>query len=714
MTTRTPPTPTQPHALHSEWLSPKNDGPDAVGGRLGERVQFFRRRAGFNQRTAADLAGLSIGGLRDIEQGRVLHPRAATLRKLGNVLGLSRTEFDDLVRQASDEYQPDSGLRVEILGPLRVSVYGTIVDPGSETQSILLGLLAVAPNRPVTRDRLIQALRDAEPAYGTVELLQSRMSRIRRRLAPNPAEADVPHPVLAARSGYQLVVAEDQHDLLVFRRLVARARQARREEDSTEACRLFANAVALWRGTPLEGLAALQAHPMVVTIINEYRAVVLEYAAAAAAVGRYKDVLPRLQRAAEADPLHEAVHAELMIALAGSGQQAAALEVFRTLRRRLVSELGADPGPELAAAHQRVLRQELGGPESVPISAAHQLPTDIADFCGRKAELQRLLDGFTPATIDTAPRIWLIEGMAGVGKTRLALRAAHKLLGDGHCSDCQLYVDLGGHADRPPADPSAVLASFLRLLGVPSGQIPPDLHGRAAQYRDRLYDKNALIVLDNAGTEDQIVPLLPAGPRNVVIVTSRRALAVDGATTLPLQVFSPAEAQELLERMVGVKRVAAEPNNARAVAELCGRHPLALVLTARRLQSRPGCALGDVAARLECSVDRINELATGSRRLRTVFDHSYNALSPDERQLFELLGTCPGDELTADSVALITRHTPMDTRRLLDRLVDENLLTAATLTRYRLHPLLADYARLLIEERRSAVQPPLPRTAAVA
>ncbi|MDA3648605.1 tetratricopeptide repeat protein [Saccharopolyspora indica] len=665
-----------------------------TGSTLGRLVRGFRKRAGLTQLQAAEQAGLSAAGLRDVEQGRVVRPRVSTLRQLGEVLALSRIELESLIREAGGEN--GSGLRVEVLGPLRVSAGGEAVDPGSETQRVLLGLLALSPNEPVARDALVEAVWGERSTAGSADLLQSRVSRLRRRL-----QAEAEEPVLIAdRGGYQLVLSEGQHDLLVFRRLVTAARQAPK---ATEACALFADAVALWRGEPLEGLASLQEHPLITALVRDFRAVLVEYAAVAAELGRHQEVLPHLQRIADADPLHEAVHAALMIALAGSGQQAAALTTFDALRRRLADELGADPGPELTAAHQRVLRQEVPRPEFTPVSAHRQLPPDIGEFTGRETELAALRANL-PHVGGSAVKVVLIEGMGGVGKTRLAVHAAHRLLADGRFSDCQLYVDLRGHSDQPPADPAAVLASFLRLLGVPDDHIPSRADERMMLFRDRLFDKKALVLLDNAATEDQVTPLLPSGAENMVLITSRGTLALDGARTLPLDVFTPAEAGDMLTKAVGRDRVEVDPSAARSLVELCGRLPLAVALAARRLQARPKWTVRDLAGRLAECDDRLHELVAGNRRLRSVFDLSYQALDPVERRMFRLLGLHPGDEFTADSVAALAGTTAGEARFLLDRLVDEHLATVVTKDRYRLHDLLAEYGRGRVRDEDPAAQ----------
>ncbi|WP_051183291.1 BTAD domain-containing putative transcriptional regulator [Nocardia vinacea] len=669
-----------------------------VTGQFADSIRHFRRRAGLDQRGAAELAGLSVGGLRDIEQGRVLRPRAATLRKLAEVFGLSRYEFDDLVRLANSEYR-QAGLRVEILGSLRVSVDGAVIDPGSQAQHALLGLLALTPNASVTRAALLDALWEVRPEYDNPNLLQSRVSRLRRRLQPSVTEEHRVQPIPVTRSGYQLTVTEYQHDLLVFRRLVTRARQARNDNDLGTARTLFAEAIGLWRGDPLDGIVALQTHPIVLELIREYRTVVVEYACAASDSGRHEEVLPLLHKVAAADPLHEAVHAALMIALAGTGQQAAAFNVFDTLRRRLASELGADPRSELTAAYQRVLRQEVRRRELEPLGARHYLPQNIGDFVGRKAELRELLEGSRAHSIDTSVAVFVLEGMAGVGKTRLAVHAAHQLHRAGRYGDCQLYVDLQGYSAQPPANPSSVLTTFLRQLGVPSEQIPPGLAERAAMYRDRLYGKSALIVLDNAALADQVLPLLPASPTSLVLITSRRTLALDGARTLHVPTFTPVEAREMLQRAVDAKQLQADPDATRRLVERCGCHPLALAVAARRLRSRPTWTIADLVEHFEGSGYPVDELGAGSEQLRSSFELSYRSLGADEQRMFRFLGLLPCDGFTTEDVAVMMRLTTSHTRHLLDRLADEHLVTVGTRDHYLLHGLLRDYACTLLRDK---------------
>ncbi|MBB4934485.1 DNA-binding SARP family transcriptional activator/DNA-binding XRE family transcriptional regulator [Lipingzhangella halophila] len=682
---------------------------DASAG-LASLVRVFRQRAGLTQHDLAGLAGLSVAALRDVEQGRVSRPRASTLRRLVEALDLARTEADELVRAGSRDAGGAPSVRVGVLGPLLVTVDGVPVDPGSEAQRTLLGLLTLSPNAVVGHDSLVEAAWGTRPPSSARGSLRSRMSRMRRRLRPARAEAGDSQVLAASAGGYYLMVTGDQLDLLEFRHVVARARQEREAGELTDACALFGQAAELWRGEPLADVAALRTHPGVVALSRERQAVVVEYADVAAGLGRHEEVLPHLRQVAGSDPLHEAAHAALMIALAGCGQHDAAGEVFHRLRRRLVEELGTDPGPELVGAYQRVLQHDIAR-EPVPVNARHQLPPGTTDFVGRSAELRTLHESLVRGTSSaTAVPICAIQGTAGVGKTQLAIRFAHQLLGTGEYAEQQLWVDLRGRSEEPSADPAVVLASFLGMLGVPPDQVPAGVEERAVLFRDRLHGRKALVLLDNAESEEQIAPLLPASPTSLVLVTSRRALALDGAFTLALDVFSLAEGWELLAAMLGPERLAGAPAAAEWAVELCGRLPLAVAAAARHLQALPGRDVSELPGRLISARDQFGADIPLTRAVRTVFAQSYRALNADARRLFRLLALHPGPKFTVECAAVLADLSPAHVQPLLDQLVDEHLAVAVARNRYQLRGLLAAFSRCLTER----VDSELTRNAAAA
>lgn len=660
-------------------------------------VREFRRRAALTQQQAADLAGLSVAVVRDLEQGRVAAPRPTTLRRLAEALRLSRTDAERLLWSAQPGRQRElRELSVRVLGRLAVTRGGAEVELESTRQRLLLGRLALTPNTAVNHGVLIETVWGARPPANAIDLLRISVSRLRRRLQPARI-ADQPRTVVPTWGGYRLSVTEHQLDLLRFRQLLERGRRSRREGELDRAYRWYAEAIAIWRGDPLADLAVVRGLPEVLALSQELQAAAVEYAEVATEIGRPDEVLPVLRRVVAADPLYESAYARLLVALAAGGRKATARTTFAALRRRLVEDLGADPAPELVAAHRLAQRgaARVAGPAEVP--AYRQLPADLAEFTGRVAALRELRRRLPPhGGAGTAVTIFSIEGMAGVGKTRLAVRFAHQLLAAGRYPDLQLHADLHGHAGPPPADPAELLAAFLVLLGVPREQIPADLPGRAALYRDRLFGKQAMVVLDNAASAEQVAPLLPAGPTNLALVTSRRSLALDGAQVLRLEPFTPPEAQELLYRLAGPARVSDHPAAVARLVRLCGQLPLTVVLAARRLQAHPAWTVAALADRLQAAPDRLSELAAGTGQLRASFDLSYRALDPAEQRMFRLLGLHPGGEVTVAAAAALAGVPPLTARWLLDRLVDEQLAVTSAGDRYQLPELLRCYARNLV------------------
>ena len=329
-----------------------------------------------------------------------------------------------------------------------------------------------------------------------------------------------------------------------------------------------------------------------------------------------------------------------------------------------------------------------------------QLPADTALFTGRDDELDRLLAlaGHGPGDSPGTVVISAIDGMGGIGKTALAIRAAHRLAT--RYPDGQLFIDLHGFTQgTAPRDPGDVLATLLSSLGVPPGQIPRDLDARAALYRDRLAGTRALIVLDNAADEAQVRPLLPAASTCLVLITSRRRLAaLDDALPVPLDVLAPEEAVTLLRKAARLDEHPQDEMLLARAAELCGHLPLALLIAGALLRT------GGKAWNLSVLIGRLTARQPGrelagytdeTRSLEAVFGLSYRNLPEHQRLLFRRLGLLPGPEIDAYAAAALLEAHLGEAGRLLQHLAGHSLLTGASPGRYRLHDLIRAHARTL-------------------
>jgi DNA-binding SARP family transcriptional activator len=249
----------------------------------------------------------------------------------------------------------------------------------------VLALLAIAGGELVRPETIIDVLWGQRPPGTAAELAAAHVSRLRRVLDPVGGDAVVAG---AGSAGYRLRAGAGQLDVVLFAEL---ARQAAATGDPAAACGLYERALGLWRGDPAEDVALLRGHPAVAELARRRAEVVAGYARAASALGWHERVIPLLEGLARAEPLNERAHGRLMVALAGAGQQAAAITVYEAVRRRLDEELGVHPGAELADAHQRVLRHDVptGGPATAP--TMRTLPQDVAAFTGRDDELRALV-----------------------------------------------------------------------------------------------------------------------------------------------------------------------------------------------------------------------------------------------------------------------------------------------------------------------------------
>ncbi len=353
---------------------------------------------------------------------------------------------------------------------------------------------------------------------------------------------------------------------------------------------------------------------------------------------------------------------------------------------------------ENAAAGLAGRAGERAGPSWITDGAVpRQLPPDIADFTGRELALEWLHARMRPREEgSTAVVISAAVGKAGVGKTTLAVHAAHQMRS--LFPDGQLYVNLRG-AEAQALDPFDVLGRFLRALGVEARSIPDDADERVDLYRSLMADLHALVLLDNAADEAQVRPLLPAGAGNAVVVTSRtRLTGLPGTELIDLDVFRPEQAVELLGKIAGADRVAREPAAAQVIAALCGYLPLALRIAGSRLAAKPHWGLQRLAHRLAEHQRRLDELTVGDLEVRSSVGMSYYGLGETEQRAFRLLGLLEVPDFASWMLAALLDISAPEAEEVADRLADAQLLDtmgddATGQLRYRFHDLVRLYAR---------------------
>jgi hypothetical protein len=361
--------------------------------------------------------------------------------------------------------------------------------------------------------------------------------------------------------------------------------------------------------------------------------------------------------------------------------------------RRLAEGLGLTG--EARAAFERIASGTLPLPPPVASELPRQLPHVLADFTGRLEQSARLRACLCPE-VETATPVAVISGPPGVGKTALAVHVSHQL--QEHFADGQLFVDLQG-ALAAPLEPLTVLAGFLRALGVAASAIPAEPHERVALYRTRLADRRVLVVLDNAVNEAQVRPLLPGGAQCAALVTSRSRLAgIEGVSAMSLEVMEVGESVELLARVAGRQRVAAEPEAAAAVIGLCGRLPLAVRIAGARLAARPHLQLARMADRLADEQKRLDQLDIGDLAVRTSFGLSYKRLDAEAGRAFRLMAQLEMPEVSPWAIAALLSTNAQRGEEIAERLVDVHLLELTPDGRYRMHDLLRVFARERLEE----------------
>ncbi|MFE7767207.1 BTAD domain-containing putative transcriptional regulator [Streptomyces sp. NPDC057438] len=599
-----------------------------------------------------------------------------------------------------------------LLGPLVIRSGGNELRVPAARQRVILAALVLNANRVVPVDNIASFVWDGTPPPSAAATIRTYVMRLRQVLGKAGRAR-----ITTRAPGYLIELEEDETDLGRFtahRRTADALVQAGRTAEAAEELR---RALALWRHDPLMDVPSRTLQDMEASHLQRLHlqtriwCVDLDLE-----LQRQAEILPELWQMVREHPLHEGLIGRLMLALFRSGQQPEALDLFQRTRAALIDQLGTEPGAELRAVQRRILRAEDEPPRhracpeerhearggsgrswpGWPTPA--QLPQGVTDFTARTREtavLGRLLRGKAPA--EGPATTVVINGAAGIGKTALALHAAHSVRGD--FTDGQVYADLEGSTGNA-AQPAEVLTRLLVGLGVPDVAVPTTMVNRSSLFRSLVADRRMLIVLDDAASAAQVRPLVPGSGASRVIVTSRHRLAdLEGAHDVSLDALDEEASLELLERFVNRSRMDAERAAAHRLVEACAGVPLALRIVGSRLRSRPRRSLGALAHRLLEQRRLLDELHIGDLSVRTGLDAGYAALrgrsvhGVDLAAAFRRLGAGNTPYVRGETAAVLLGCSRENAEDVLDVLVDAHLLREHDHSRYHLDALVRAYAR---------------------
>ncbi|WP_426512240.1 BTAD domain-containing putative transcriptional regulator [Dactylosporangium sp. McL0621] len=567
-------------------------------------------------------------------------------------------------------------MRYRMLGPLEIGEGDTMWRPRGRRERAMLSVLLLRPARPVGLGELIDATWDTAPATARQQV-HSTVHRLRTVLGDET--------VRTVSSGYLLAADPSDIDLGVFTGLAADARRAAADGRPEEAVALYRRAAGLWRGP---ALADLDTAPLAVegARLAELRlAVLAERFDAELAVGG--DPVPELTALVAEHPYAERLRAQLMTALHHSGRRAEALAVYRDGHRRLVEELGIEPGPQLRDLQQSILLDAEADPEPRPErDAPCLLPPPPRLLVGREDAvdwLLRRLDGDGDET-----RILAVCGAAGIGKSALVVAVAHRVRS--RFPGGQLHVRLGA-----PGGAWEAHASVLIALGVPPSAVPAGAGEREALYRARLAGRRVLLVLDDAPDAATVRALSP-GTGGVVLVTSRpRLFGLTEAEHLELGLLGPGPSRALLDQIAGASRTGAEPAATGDVIRYCGGLPLALCVAGARLAGRAELPVAAYSERLADERRRLAALSTSDGGVAASLLVSYRGLGAPARTALRRLGALATRPFPAWTVAAAVGEEEVDADLVVDELADAQLVQSVGTSRYHLH----DLVRLFAAER---------------
>ena len=593
-----------------------------------------------------------------------------------------------------------------LLGPVEVSIGGKAVEFSSGRQRKLIALLLFCRGQAISLNRIIEALWDGEPPATAKGQVQTCVSGIRRQFR----ELGANELISTTSTGYAIHVPEGSLDIANFERLAADAAACDAEGRCDDAVRGLRTALALWRGQAAANVDSRVLRALADRLDEDRIRVLEECIELELSLGRHHRLVGELGQLVTSHPLRERLRAQHMLALYRSGRQAEALESFQEIRRLLMDELGLQPGEELSVMQQAILSQDtvLGLPAEFKRSVAalaspytgvpRQLPATMADFTGRQQLLTDITRSLSarPAQdgISCLPVMCLI-GEGGAGKTALAVQAAHEvrhLFPDG-----QLFAQMQD-ADGRPADPMELLARLLSSLGRSRNSLPDTLPERISAYRSWIGERRILIILDDVTSVAQAMALIPGNPDCGIIITSRNPLAsLPGARHVKVGNLEEPACAELLGKVIGEVRTAAEPDAVNWLIRFCDQLPLAVRIAAAKLSTRPHWSIAHMVQRMRDEPRRLDELAIDGIGIRAPLADSYSGLSPQAQQLFMRLSLLGSVDFGAWVSAPLLDLDLEEAEDALDELVVAHLVEVRVeedrTSRFRLHDLVRIYAQ---------------------
>ncbi len=594
-------------------------------------------------------------------------------------------------------------MRFLVLGPVAAEADGRLVAVGRPRQQAILGFLLLNRNTLVSTDRLVTALWEDDGPSTARNQVQTDLSILRRLLR----SAGAPDIIRTRPAGYSVHLADGDLDLDEF---TASTREARATADPATAISILRSALALWTGTPLSGVKAPYAGAYRVAI-EEQRLQAYEHLFdLKLGLGRHASMTAELLGLVEENPLRERLVCQLMMALYRDGRQAEGLSVARRLRTVLAEQHGLDPGRGIQELELAILRGDpvldLPPGPVVAVSATpaaglwpvpKQLPRNLYGITERPDHVTRLTEILADSARTGEFPVAVLTGMAGAGKTTLAIDFAHQIADQ--FPDGQLYVNLRGFDINPVIlSPADALRGFLAALGDRPERLPDDPDALATLYRTRMAERRILVLLDYACDAAQVRPLLPGNPRCAVLVTSRNQMAglvaTDGAQIVTVGVLSDEQANDLMIRRLGSIRIDLEPEAAADIAARCARLPVALAIVSANAATKPALALASIAQELRDAWADLGAFRIDDEPydIAAIFSWSYNALSADAARFFRALAAHPVPEVSLAAAASLAGLPQAQASALMAELARANLITEYTAKRYTTHDLLRAYA----------------------